>query len=342
MHFHCSYTFPGLFGNGRPDLNMKKQLLIGTFVLLSKMIAAQDTSLQVSLSSTEMVFISDTQQPLLIETILLKPNNNRSATADIFSEILQRKPQSLYMLGDVVGLGYSSKKWRKVDRFLDSCRKFNINVSGILGNHEVMIFKKKGERKFDKRFPMNVRTGYVSITDSVAVILLNSNFAKLSTSDQLKQREWYETTLATLDTTAAVKVVIVTCHHAPYSNSKVVKKSALVQQDFVPGYIRSKKAALFITGHAHAFEHFMIQGKDFLVIGGGGGLHQPLNSNSFNNIPDLSPDYKPMFHYLSVQRIADKLLVTSHYLKGNFSGFAAGHSFQTLPDIYASISPKAN
>ena len=129
MHFHCSYTFPGVFGNGRPDLNMKKQLLIGTFVLLSKMIAAQDTSLQVSLSSTEMVFISDTQQPLLIETILLKPNNNRSATADIFSEILQRKPQSLYMLGDVVGLGYSSKKWRKVDRFLDSCRKFNINVS---------------------------------------------------------------------------------------------------------------------------------------------------------------------------------------------------------------------
>ncbi|MEO6230516.1 MAG: metallophosphoesterase family protein [Ferruginibacter sp.] len=321
---------------------MKKQLLIGTFVLLSKMISAQDTSLPAPLPSTEMVFVSDTQQPLFVEKILLKPNNNLTATADIFSEILQRKPQSLYMLGDVVGLGYSNKKWRKVDKFLDSCRKININVSGILGNHEVMIFKKKGERKFDKRFPTNVRTGYVSITDSVAVILLNSNFAKLSTTDQLKQREWYEHTLVALDTMMTIKIVIVTCHHAPYSNSKVVEGSALVQQYFVPGYIKSKKSQLFITGHAHAFEHFMIQGKDFLVIGGGGGLHQPLNSNTTNSIYDLSPDYKPMFHYLTVQRIADKLLVTSHYLKENFSGFAAGHSFQTLPGTYARTSSTTN
>ncbi len=321
---------------------MKKQLLICTLALLSKMISAQDTSLPAPLTSTELVFVSDTQQPLLVETILLKSNNNRNATADIFSEILQRKPQSLYMLGDVVGLGYSNKKWRKVDRFLDSCRKYNINVSGILGNHELMIFKKKGERKFDKRFPMNVRTGYVSITDSVAVILLNSNFAKLSITDQLKQREWYESTLVGLDTNEAVKAIIVTCHHAPYSNSKVVKGSALVQQDFVPGYIHSKKAQLFITGHAHAFEHFMIQGKDFLVIGGGGGLHQPLNSSSTNSIYDLSPDYKPMFHYLSVQRLADKLLVTSHYLKENFSGFASGHSFQTLPSTYVKTPSHAD
>ena len=33
---------------------------------------------------------------------------------------------------------------------------------------------------------------------------------------------------------------------------------------------------MFVSGHAHAFEHFNISEKNFVVIGGGGGLQQPL------------------------------------------------------------------
>jgi hypothetical protein len=175
---------------------------------------------------------------------------------------------------------------------------------------------------------MNVNTGYVSVTDSVAVVLLNSNFNALSAAEEAKQQEWYKTTLEDLDLIDSIKAVIVCCHHAPYSNSKIVKCSNKVQEHFVPGYIQSKKAQLFITGHAHAFEHFKISGKDFLVIGGGGGLHQPLD-NTANSLPDLAADYKPMFHYLSVKRIANRLAVTSHFLKNDFSGFDTGISFNT-------------
>ena len=131
-----------------------------------------------------------------------------------------------------------------------------------------------------------------------------------------------------LDKTDSVKAVIVCCHHAPYSNSKIVKCSSKVQEQFVPAYIQSKKAQLFITGHAHAFEHFKIKGKDFLVIGGGGGLHQPLNTAA-GSLPDLAADYKPMFHYLSVKRSAEHLIITSHFLKNDFSSFDTGISFNT-------------
>jgi UDP-2,3-diacylglucosamine pyrophosphatase LpxH len=280
------------------------------------------------LQAQELYFVSDTQQPLLVEKIIHKSNHNKNATANIFASILKDKPTSLYMLGDVVGLGYANKKWKKVDLFLDSCRKQGTGVCGVLGNHEVMGRKKKGEQNFQQRFPMNVRTGYVSVTDSVAVVLLNSNFNTLSASDENKQQEWYKATLESLDQTDSIKAVIVCCHHAPYSNSKVVKCSNKVQEHFVPGYIASKKTQLFITGHAHAFEHFKIKGKDFLVIGGGGGLHQRLN-NTAGSLPDLSVDYKPMFHYLSVKRSADRLLITSHFLKKDFSGFDKGISFNT-------------
>ena len=160
-----------------------------------------------SLPTTEMLFISDTQQPMWVETLLHKQNQNLKATADIFSEILQRKPRSLYMLGDVVALGYSSKKWRKVDRFLDSCRKLGTGVWGILGNHEIMGRKERGESNFNKRFPGSVRTGYVSVTDSVAVVLFKSNFKYLSAASVKNQQEWDDWMVVQLDSTDSIKVV---------------------------------------------------------------------------------------------------------------------------------------
>jgi len=318
--------WPGSFWNGAVA-NMKKNLICHLPLLLGSFVSVAQAQ-SPSLISTEMVFVSDTQQPMWIETLLLKPNHNSSATASIFSEILRRKPQNLYMLGDVVSLGYSKKKWKKVDCFLDTCRREGTRVYGILGNHEVLGRKKKGELNFAKRFPQSVPTGYVTITDSVAVVLLNSNFNALSTAQLAKQRSWYENVLGALDKTDSVKAVIVACHHAPFSNSKIVGSSARVQQYFVPAYLQSKKAKLFITGHAHAFEHFVKQGKDFVVIGGGGGLHQPL-SNATDRIEDLSNDYKPMFHYLGVQRLGNKLVTTSYFLKEDFVGFETGHSFTT-------------
>ena len=302
-------------------------ILLAIFLLCHFTTKAQ-TNTGAESSSPLLYFVSDTQQPMMVEKLVLKSNNNKKATADIFTTILREKPQSLYMLGDVVSLGYANHKWKKVDVFLDSCRKQGTAVCGLLGNHEVMGRRAKGEKNFQKRFPTNVRTGYTSITDSVAVVMLNSNFNTLSGQDLAKQQAWYKETLISLDTNNAVKAVIVACHHAPFTNSKIVGCSNKVQQYFVADYILSKKAQLFITGHAHAFEHFKIQGKSFLVIGGGGGLHQPLKTGK-NDLADLAIDYKPMFHYLSVKRVAANLLITSHFLKPNFAGFDTGFSFNT-------------
>jgi hypothetical protein len=71
-----------------------------------------------------------------------------------------------------------------------------------------------------------------------------------------------------------------------------------------------------------------MMGKDFVVIGGGGGLHQPLNEKE-KCLPDLAVGYKPPFHYLSVNRIADKLYVTSHAINNDFASFSEGYSFNT-------------
>lgn len=272
-----------------------------------------------------IAFVSDTQAPLLVEHVIRKLHHNTRATELIFRDIINTRPSSLFILGDVVSLGYQNSKWHKMDAYLQACKQNHIPVYALLGNHELMLDARKGAAQFQSRFPAHNPAGYVEVIDSVAVVLLNSNFSKMPDSVIKKQDNWYIDTMHHLDQDKAVKWVIVGCHHSPYTNSKVVAPSVLVRQKFVPPFVNSKKGILFLSGHSHNFEHFNQQGKDFLVIGGGGGPHQPLSRKGIT--PDISASYKPMFHYLEVERYHDSVKVVSRQLKNDFSGFTDGLIF---------------
>ncbi|MEO6719531.1 MAG: metallophosphoesterase [Ferruginibacter sp.] len=273
--------------------------------------------------STELTFVSDTQAPLWIERFRIKPHNNREATTMIFEGILHRHPAALFMLGDVVSLGYSKRSWKKVDIYLEKFKTENVAVSAALGNHELLGRRGKGFKRFISHFPKYVNTGYVEIVDSVAVILLNSNFKFLSSKADSAQVTWYRKRLKELDADPSVLFIITTCHHSPYSNSLLAGSSLGVQKRFVPLFLKSEKSKLFLSGHSHNFEHYQQEDKNFLVIGGGGGLFQPLRTGE-DMLTDLAPDYKPMFHYISVKRSNKQLQVTSQKLKEDLSGFEIG------------------
>lgn len=270
-----------------------------------------------------LAFASDTQAPMLVETILLRAYKNREATKLLFSDVLERLPAAFFLLGDVVNLGYSGRQWRPIDRYLEALRLAKIPVHGILGNHEVMGRPIEGQRQFQKRFPDHKCTGYVVRYDTTAVVLVNSNFKTLTPKQEREQDAWFEQTLQELDNDAAVHAVVVGCHHSPFTNSRIVRPSKEVEQKFVPPYLASRKAILFLSGHCHAFEHYKVKGKDFLVIGGGGGLRQPLRQG-LGTLADLSPDYKPMFHYITVTSLGDSLALSSYHIKKDFSGFEEG------------------
>jgi hypothetical protein len=145
------------------DLNIinSKWLFPFSFFLFSFI---QVNPQQIAKQNKEIDFISDTQQPLAIEKIKLKSNHNTKTTSMIFSEILKNDPAALYMLGDIVGLGSSNRKWQTVDKFIDSCHKEKIDIHALLGNHDVIWTRKKGEKNFTKRFPQDDKLNYVSIT----------------------------------------------------------------------------------------------------------------------------------------------------------------------------------
>jgi hypothetical protein len=301
---------------------MREQLFLFVFIL-SGIAGRAQLPQPTTNNTTTLAFASDTQAPMWVETLWLKPDHNRAATRLLFHDILKQKPSEIFLLGDVVNLGSSDKQWKPIDGYLQRFRDSGIGVHALLGNHEVMGDSKTGERKFQERFPDHVKTGFLQIVDSVAVVLLNSNFSKLTKKQNEEQEAWYRKTIAQLDEDPSIRFIITACHHSPYTDSRIVKPSTAVQEKFVAPFLSSKKSRLFLSGHCHGFEHFQAGGKDFLVIGGGGGLHQPLNPTT-DKQPDLAKDYKPMFHYLTVTRTGDVLKVTSFRLKEDFSGFEEG------------------
>lgn len=273
-----------------------------------------------------LIFLSDTQSPLFVETIIHRTPYNNIATRLIFEDIIKRKPQNIFLLGDVVAAGSKQKRWNEVDAFLDSLKCCSANVCACLGNHEYIYNSKIGEGAFQKRFPQHSKTGYYVIRDSIAILMMNSNFSKLTKAELQTQQAFYEKALETLDKSDSVKTIIVACHHSPYSNSKVVGSNKKVQDAFVTSFLKSPKCKLFLSGHSHNFEHFKIKGKDFLVIGGGGGVHQRLNTKS-NPITGENMDFKPLFHYLLMKRQEDKLILIIREINKDYKDFSNSLTF---------------
>ena len=277
--------------------------------------------------SSKLIFISDTQEPRRGEELFLSNDNNREATRVLLADIQKQNPSELFFLGDVVNLSRQQKRWTGIDSCLVMFTESGIPYHACLGNHELMGNSRLGEANFQERFPDHVNTGYVVLSDSIATVFLNSNFSKMSSTQLKKQNDWYSGKLKELDSMNEVKIIIVCCHHSPYSASKLVGSSYGVQENFVKPFLKYKKCRMFVSGHAHLFQHFKIQGRDFLVIGGGGGLRHPMKKGGIDQ-KDLASDYKPEFHYLEVLRFGNRLEVISRKLNKDFTGTEEGNRFE--------------
>jgi hypothetical protein len=225
-----------------------------------------------------------------------------------------------------VSLGAHAGSWEKIDRDLKTMRKAHIPVHAILGNHELMFYSRTGEQHFAQTFPTHRKTGYCVSVDSVAVVLLNSNFDELEEFEQREQEQWYAHTLDSLEHDPGTVSIVVCCHHSPFTNSMVVRSSEDVREKFVPPFLRASKCVLFLSGHAHTFERFREQGKDFLVIGGGGGSRHRVLRGAEQNWKDIAPPQKPLFHYITLERRGTSLHISVRELRRDFRGVEGGYA----------------
>jgi len=293
------------------------------FILVLLLINISSGFSQVVRNQQRIYFMSDVQTPLLPEKIYLRPYRNEAARDSLFADIIRQHSKNLFMLGDLVSKGSDEKDWMPLDAFLYSLNKINAKVYAIPGNHEYARISSIGMQMFKLRFHEEWLNGYFVKIDSLAIVMLNSNFNELGESELSKQLKWYKEEMDSLDSDRAIKAIIVCTHHAPYSNSKIVGSSKPVEDLIIPIFEKSTKSKLLISGHSHNLEYFTgSKGKHFLVIGGGGGLTQPLFSIDKRKYYDLiRQDVKPLYFYLVIEKKGNCLNLIVRGFKKDFRFF---------------------
>src|SRR5206468_6925510 len=233
-------------------------------------------------------------------------------------------------LGDFTSLGSFSSYWHDFDEKASLLCHAGIPIYPAFGNHEYVPFGSSGRKNLVRRFPFMQTSWYVEHVDAIAVVILNSNFSHLRGLETEAQQRWYEMSLNTLDLDSSVALIVVACHHPPYTNSKVIGPSSEVQRFFVPPFTRSQKAKVFVSGHAHAFEHFRVSGKHFLVIGGGGGLLHPLLQGNEQRQQDYYPHEsdRSFFHYLRCASGPDSLAMSVVRLSADQTSFYTSYTIK--------------
>jgi predicted MPP superfamily phosphohydrolase len=229
----------------------------------------------------------------------------------------------LFLLGDLISRDSKEKAWVPLDTFMNFLNRKNTRIYAIPGNHEYMGRSSASIQMFRRHFQEKWLYGYFVNIDSIAIVMMNSNFNKLTENELSRQLKWYKSEMDSLDADPAIKATIVCTHHAPYSNSKIVGSSKPVADLIVPAFEKSQKSKLFISGHSHNLEYFSDSiGKHFLIIGGGGGIEQPLIPIDKRKYYDLiDQDVKPLHFYLIIERKGNCLKLIARGFKKDFKFF---------------------
>lgn len=259
------------------------------------------------------------------EKVFVKTHDNADATKILFDSIVRDSTvSSVFFFGDVTAMGSYNFHWVTIDSFLTQLKSRHIHTYATAGNHDYLLSSSGGKANFIKRFPDYKETGYTVRSGGFALIFLNSIFGELNAKEEARQLVWYTHELQSLDQDSTIRIVAVGCHHSPYSNSTIVGHSEKVRETFVPPFLKSNKARVFLSGHAHTFQHFIdtTAQKHFLVIGGGGGLLHKLNPPDPGDLQDQFPgngDYR-MFHYVHGTLTPGTLLLEVMMLNEDLSG----------------------
>jgi Icc-related predicted phosphoesterase len=261
--------------------------------------------------SFPIIAVGDLQRTSLRECIIMGRESNDYERKEVIENISEQNPGSVVLLGDMVFEGDNIDQWKYFDNLIAPIKRKKIPMFPVIGNHDLWGLNSLALRYMAKRFAVLERSHcYTQVSDSVALIFLDSNDGEYTKEQWQRQKNWFSNKLRLYNNDPSIKGILVFAHHPPYTNSTVTGDEMQVQNDFVPAFDSSKKTLAFITGHAHTYERFIKNGKTFIISGGGGGPRVTLKPNSeghhdYYNGPSPRP-----FNYLLINRKDDGLVIT--------------------------------
>jgi hypothetical protein len=142
------------------------------------------------------------------------------------------------------------------------------------------------------------------------MVMVDSNFSALTKQQIEEQSHWYLNELEKFERKVEIDFIIVCCHEPPFTNNRVVNPNEEVKLSFADPFLRFQKACLFFSGHSHSYERFQMDGKFFIVSGGGGGpRHKVIIDPRKQRCQDLfsGPELR-FFHFCEIESRNDTLV----------------------------------
>jgi 3',5'-cyclic AMP phosphodiesterase CpdA len=215
------------------------------------------------------IIVGDTQRTSLLEFWRERNDKERKLIID---GITRREPAFVLHLGDLTTRGGSEKNWQEFDDLHKELRERRIPYFPILGNHEFYGSDDEALRNYFSRFPgLEGKRWYSFIWKRIAFLMVDSIFPTLTMEQIEEQGNWYFRELERFERDEGVACIIVCCHEPPFTNSRVVSPNKKSKTFFADPYVQFRKTCFFFSGHGHTYERFQVDGKHFIVSGGGGG-----------------------------------------------------------------------
>ncbi len=216
-----------------------------------------------------IVVLSDTQRTSWAERLLGREQNEEPRRALIQKVAVEEHPALVVHLGDMVVAGGTPENWEYFDRLMSPLTARRIPILPVLGNHDYWGDDRAALREARERFPQLTATGWYALQRrGLGLVWLNSN---LEGAAAREQASWFARILATFDRDRHTRAVLAFTHHPPYTNGKQRYGDEYVLAELLPSFRRAQKAVAMLSGHVHGYERFQVDGKMFVVTGGGGG-----------------------------------------------------------------------
>lgn len=285
-----------------------------------------------------IAIIGDIQKTNAAEEFLIAREQNDTPRVRIVRAVTAYHPDMLLLLGDQVSAGEEEQDWIDYDALMRPITDLKVPTFAVVGNHDYgftqraprflkHFYKRFGEQT--KELPAVVRMG------SIVLIAVNTNFDMLSPDEFRHQKERYVDALNRLDEDPTVTGVIIASHHPPYTNSSLGNDQAVIDL-FAKPFLQARKTRLFLSGHVHSYERFVVQDKMFVVSGGGGGPRRQCNTSptrACTNDAYREGALRP-FHYMTLtidENSLDAQVMMLRTLKGKKGAdnyrFAVGDKF---------------
>lgn len=205
---------------------------------------------------------------LPVERLAFGRETNDAGRHRIAQAILAEPVDGLLHLGDLIG---SASDWRRFDQDYPPGELSSKHIHVCRGNHDCGGFWFGSPKEFNRRFPSAVARLEQVDFGFLRLLLLDTNEQAMSHEQWRAQVAEFEAALSRADGDVQVEHVLVAGHHPPFTNARWHKPNRPVLDNFVTPFMQCHKTRAFFAGHVHGYERFAIDGKSFVVTGGGGG-----------------------------------------------------------------------